>query len=59
MAKMDEQSRILSAQHEGENYFVKLTGKLIAESRLDDLKKATEDEEFRRKLYEEFGIKKA
>lgn len=66
MAKIDEESRLMTARHDGERIgeargescFVDLTGKLLAESRIDDLKKATENEEFRQKLYEEFGIKR-
>ena len=33
-----------------------LTAKLLGEKRLEDLQRATEDEEFREKLMKEFGI---
>ena len=76
MAKIDETSRRMSAQHEGERigeargeargikmgvkrgeeFFAQLTGKLIEQSRMEDLKKATENEAFRQELYKEFGI---
>ena len=67
MAVCDEKSRLVTARHEGErigavrgeNCFAELTRILIEANRLDDLKKATEDEEFRQKLYVEYGIKKA
>lgn len=42
----------------GSEQMALLTRKLIEASRMDDLLKATEDEEFRGKLYEEFGIGK-
>lgn len=42
---------------EGEQYFAALTEKLLADSRTDDLLKATRDKAFKEALYKEYGIK--
>ena len=42
----------------GEVLFAKLTEKLIRDSRLDDLLKATNDKAFRVELYQEYDIYK-
>ena len=41
----------------GQRMFAELTQKLLADSRIDDLKRATEDDEFCILLYEEYDIK--
>ncbi|MEW4411839.1 hypothetical protein [Clostridium sp. AN503] len=41
----------------GENDFVALTGRLIEDSRMDDLAKATKDKSYRAVLYREYGIR--
>lgn len=41
----------------GTECFAALTKKLIQESRAEELLRATEEKEFREKLYEEYGIK--
>lgn len=48
----------IEGKAEGESLFASLTAKLIGDSRLDDLTNALKDEEFRRRLYCEYGIKK-
>lgn len=40
----------------GARMFAALTNKLLADSRIDDLKKATTDPDFCKSLYEEYGI---
>ncbi len=40
----------------GENYFATLTEKLLKDSRIDDLGKATSDLKFRNVLYKEYHI---
>ena len=39
-----------------ENQLTELTARLLEENRLDDLKKSTEDREFKEQLLKEFGI---
>ncbi len=41
----------------GENDFAALTGRLIEDSRMDDLAKATKDKSYRAVLYREYGIR--
>ena len=41
----------------GENDFAALTGRLIEDSRMDDLAKATKDKTYRAVLYREYGIR--
>lgn len=61
----DEQAHIESEKEiaraegleQGEELFAVLTEKLIRESRMEDLLKATTDKVFRKKLYEEYGMK--
>ncbi len=40
----------------GENLFVSLTSSLLKDCRLEDLQKATEDVDYRRLLYREYGL---
>ena len=40
----------------GENYFATLTEKLLKDSRIDDLGRATSDLKFRNALYKEYHI---
>ncbi len=40
----------------GENLFARLTASLLKDSRLEDLQKATEDVDYRRLLYCEYGL---
>ena len=42
---------------EGENLFAALTAKLLADGRIDDLKQAAENADFRAALFEEYGIR--
>ena len=44
---------------EGENRLAKLISKLLAAGRNDDIERVTKDPQYRRKLYEEFGIENA
>ncbi len=44
-------------QQEGENDMGRLCLYLVRDNRLDDVNRATEDKEFRRKLYQEYGIR--
>ena len=39
-----------------ENQLTELTARLLEENRLDDLKRSTEDKEFKEQLLKEFGI---
>lgn len=39
-----------------DNQFTELTARLLEENRLDDLKRSTEDKEFKEQLLKEFGI---
>ena len=41
---------------EGENRLAELISKLLAAGRNDDIERASKDPQYRRKLYEEFGI---
>ena len=41
---------------QGKEQMSALTAKLLEENRLDDLKKATQDNEFREKLLRELGL---
>ena len=43
---------------EGEDLFGLLTDSLMTDSRMDDLRKAAKDKEYRAKLYEEYGLKR-
>ena len=43
-------------QEEGEKKFAALTMKLIADGRMDDVKRAAQDIELRKKLYQEYEI---
>ncbi|MDO4328841.1 MAG: hypothetical protein Q4C66_05850 [Lachnospiraceae bacterium] len=66
LSEYDEELHLKDTYHcgyedgrsEGESLFASLTAKLIGDSRLDDLTNALKDEEFRRCLYREYGIKK-
>ncbi len=40
----------------GENLFARLTASLLKDSRMEDLQKATEDVDYRRLLYREYGL---
>ena len=42
----------------GEELFGELTNLLLKASRIEDLQRATEDREYRQKLYQEYGLKK-
>lgn len=44
-------------REEGEEIFADLTERLVRDSRLDDLLRATKDREYRNLLYREFHIK--
>ena len=44
---------------EGENRLAELISKLLAAGRNDDIERVTKDPQYRRKLYEEFGIENA
>ncbi len=44
------------AFQEGEKKFAALTMKLIADGRMDDVKRAAQDIELRKKLYQEYEI---
>ena len=39
-----------------DNQLTELTARLLEENRLDDLKRSTEDKEFKEQLLKEFGI---
>ena len=43
-------------REEGEKHFKTLTKYLLRDGRIDALEKATEDEEYKNQLYEEYGI---
>ncbi|MDO4328851.1 MAG: hypothetical protein Q4C66_05900 [Lachnospiraceae bacterium] len=47
----------IEGEMKGESLFASLAAKLIKDSRMDDLTNALKDEEFRRRLYREYGIK--
>ncbi len=52
MRQMREEGR-----EEGEMSFAILTKKLLGDSRQEDLLRAADDQEFREKLYREYGLK--
>lgn len=56
MEKMYLEEGIKQGRLEGEDSFAALTEKLLRASRTEDLLKATNDHEYRKILYQEFGI---
>ena len=42
---------------EGENLILTLIQKMFAEGRVEDIQRVSEDEEYRMKVMEEFGLK--
>ena len=46
----------MQGKEAGQNLFAALTAKLLADGRIDDLKRATEDMDFRMTVYEEYGL---
>lgn len=57
LGQMLEARGIEKGIEKGEKQFAILTGHLIEDSRMEDLKTAAKDEGFREKLYIEYGIK--
>ena len=54
--KIGREEGIKIGQEEGEKKFPALTMKLIADGRIDDVKRAAEDIELRKKLYQEYEM---
>ena len=60
--KMEERDRLIreeamqQGQSQGETRMAKLVLELTQKQRFSDLERATLDEEYRRKLFKEFGI---
>ncbi len=54
--KIGREEGIKIGQEEGEKKFPALTMKLIADGRIDDVKRAAEDMELRKKLYQEYEM---
>ena len=62
LTEYDEQARIKNereiALEEGENTAMQLVQYLLEAGRTEDAKKAAKDAEYRKKLFEEYGLKK-
>lgn len=54
--RMDRESYGDEREEKGERKFANLTGKLLSAGRIEDVKKASADPMYRKKLYEEFQI---
>ena len=58
-ALLDYKSEMEEAEAKGANKLGELISKLFSLNRLDDAKRCSEDEDYRNKLYAEFGLNKA
>ena len=48
--------RVKKGMEKKDNQLTELTARLLEENRLDDLRRSTEDKEFKEQLLKEFGI---
>ena len=53
-----KEAGLAEGKEAGEELFGELTNLLLKVSRIEDLQRATEDREYRQKLYQEYGLKK-
>ena len=56
LGQMLYDDRVKKGMEKKDNQLTELTARLLEENRLDDLRRSTEDKEFKEQLLKEFGI---